>query len=471
MNKCYHIPDDFFIGTSGSAWQIEGCAGKAANQKSWAELFYEAAPEKWHDKIGPQKASDFYNRYEDDIKTMASFGMTAFRFTIQWARFMKDPLKGVVDEHAVSYYQNVIDCIKANGMEPIISLEHWDIPAIIIERYMGWAGRECVELYEVYVKAVLENFAGDATKFFAFTEPNIPIDNGYMDKIWYPFEHNPKVAYQAHFHKILATARAVKAIEPYRELGCTMGAMVHMTPIYARSGEIQDVMAAYYADLFHVRLYLDPYLKGKIPEELISELKKHDCMFTYEQNDLQEIHDYKIDILGIDYYFPIRVKARESAFEGDFHPLYYYEPWVKPDRKYNKDRGWEIYEQAIYDIGLRIKKQYGNIDWFISENGIGIEGEERFRNAEGYIEDDYRIDFLKAHLQYALKARENGCNCHGYLVWSFIDNVSAINAFKNRYGLLELDLETYDRIPKKSLYWFKEITQKGYIEEGTACEE
>ncbi|MCR0336724.1 glycoside hydrolase family 1 protein [[Clostridium] innocuum] len=469
MKKAYTIPDDFFIGTSSSAWQIEGCAGKDKDQKSWAELFYDSAPEKWHNGIGPYKASDFYHHYEDDIKTMASFNMRAFRFTIQWARFMKDPLQGIVDERAATYYQNVIDSIISNGMEPIISLEHWDIPAVLFEKYGGWTGRECVDLYEIYVKEVLKRYAGSVKKFFAFTEPNIPIDNGYMDKIWYPFAHDPKAAYQAHFHKILATAKAVKAIQPYRPQGCTMGAMVHMTPVYARSGEIQDVMAAYYADLFHVRLYLDPYLKGEIPRELILELKKHACMFAYEESDLQEIREHKIDILGVDYYFPIRVKARETPYEGEFHPLYYYEPWIKPDRKFNQDRGWEVYEQAIYDIGMRIKNQYGNIDWFISENGIGIEGEEKYRNKNGYIDDDYRIDFLKEHLRYTLKAREDGCNCHGYLVWSFIDNVSAINSFKNRYGLMELNLDTYDRIPKKSLYWFKDILSKKCLKEEYEC--
>lgn len=456
-NNKRKIPDGFMIGTSSSAWQIEGIAGKKEGQESWAELFYNSAPKKWHNQIGPQKASDFYHRYKEDIHTMASFGLNTFRFTIQWARFMADPFSGKVSEEAVAYYREVISSIKANGMKPIISLEHWDLPASIILEYNGWANRKCVDLYEIYVKAVLKEFAKEVDLWFAFTEPNIPIDNGYMEKKWYPFTHDPKTAYQAHFHKILATAKAVRAIEEYREYGCKMGAMVHMTPIYARSGEIRDCIAAYYADLFQVRLYLDPYLKGEIPAEIFTELEKNNCLFTYTQEDLDVIKTYQIDILGVDYYFPIRVKARESAYVGAFHPEKYYEPWIMPNRKFNADRGWEIYEKAIYDIGMRIKYEYGNKDWFISENGIGIENENRFRNKEGFIEDEYRIDFIKEHLRYALKAKEEGCHCHGYLIWSFIDNVSAINSFKNRYGLLELDLESEKRIPKKSLYWLKEV--------------
>lgn len=464
MNE-YKIPADFMIGTSSSAWQIEGNDGKDASQKSWADLFYETNPDLWHNHIGPQKASDFYHRYKEDIKTMASFGMNTFRFTIQWARFMKDPLLGIVDENAVAYYQDVIDTIKANGMKPVISLEHWDIPAILFEKYNGWVGRETVTLYQMYAKAVFEHFAKDVTYFFAFTEPNIPIDNGYMDALWYPFKHAPKEAYQAHFHKVLATSIAAKEIQPYKEkYGCKLGAMVHMTPIYARSDDEKDQKAAYYADLFQVRIYLDPYLKGTYPEDLLSLLKENDCMFTYETKDMEFIKKNRIDILGVDYYFPIRVKARENTYEGIFHPEKYYEKWVMPERKYNADRGWEIYEKAVYDTGMRIKNEYDNFDWFISENGIGIEGEDRYRNAEGRIDDDYRIEFLKEHLKWALKAKEDGCNCHGYLVWSYIDNVSARNSFKNRYGLLELNLDTYERIPKKSAYWFKEIMEKGRID-------
>ena len=210
------IPEDFLIGTSSSAWQIEGVAGKSKEQKSWAELFYASAPEKWHDGVGPEKATDFYYRYKEDIHTMASLHMKAFRFTIQWARFMKDPIAGIVDEEAAAYYLDVIKTIRKEGMEPLISLEHWDLPAVLIERFNGWAGRETLDCYIIYVKEVLRRFADQVTWWFAFTEPNIPIDNGYMDAIWYPFTHDPKTAYQAHFHKILATSYAVACIEQYR---------------------------------------------------------------------------------------------------------------------------------------------------------------------------------------------------------------------------------------------------------------
>lgn len=450
------IPNDFMIGTSSSAWQIEGIYGRS--NESWADLFYRSNPNIWHNHIGPNKASDFYHHYIEDIEIMAKSGMNTFRFTIQWGRFMKDPISCIVDEDAVAFYSDVIYTIKKNGMKPIISLEHWDIPAVFFKEYQGWASREIIYYYEFYVNEVLKRFHNDVELWFAFTEPNIPIDNGYMEKLWYPFQHNPILAYQAHFNKILATSKAVKIAHQYPDI--KMGAMIHMTPIYSASNDIRDCIAAYYADLFHVRLYLDPYLKGEIPKEIFIELEKNHCLFNYYPNDLETIKKYQIDILGIDYYFPIRVKARTKPYTGSFHPKKYYEYHIWPKREFNEDRGWEIYPQAIYDIGMRIKNDYKNKKWFISENGIGIQNEEQYRNKNGYINDVYRINFLKRHLEQTLKVTSAGSNCHGYLIWSFIDNISALNAFKNRYGLLELNLKTYNRIPKESYYWLQDILKR-----------
>ena len=457
------IPDGFLIGTSSSAWQVEGVSGKSPEQKSWAELFYETDPGRWHDGIGPQKASDFYHRYSEDIEKIASAGLNAFRITIQWARFMKDALTGEVDPEAAAYYHSVIDTIKKKGMKPVVSLEHWDIPAVLFETGDGWASRQTVELYADYVEKVLAEFHDDVDLWFAFTEPNIPIDNGYLKKLWYPFRHDPRAAYQAHFHKILATAKAVEISRKYPNV--QMGAMIHLTPVYPASDDQADLTAAYYADLFEVRLYLDAYVKGEIPADVFTELAKHDCSIDVREEDLEQIRNHPVDILGIDYYFPIRVKARTEPYTGPFSPHYYYEDYVWPQREFNADRGWEIYPQAIYDTAIRLRDDYGNPSWIVTENGIGIENEGRWRNDQGQIEDDYRIDFIRRHLFQTLKAREEGCDVGGYFIWSFIDNVSALNAFKNRYGLLELDLDTYERKPKKSLDWLKKVLSQKEIED------
>jgi len=130
----------------------------------------------------------------------------------------------------------------------------------------------------------------------------------------------------------------------------------------------------------------------------------------------------------------------------------------------NPYRGWEIYEKGIYDCLINVRDNYRNIPCFISENGMGVEGEERFKNADGLIEDDYRIDFLKGHLAYVHQAIEEGCNVKGYHMWTCMDNWSWTNAYKNRYGLISIDLDNdKKRTIKKSGYWFKEVSdQNGF---------
>lgn len=137
---------------------------------------------------------------------------------------------------------------------------------------------------------------------------------------------------------------------------------------------------------------------------------------------------------------------------------YYFEQYVMPGRKINPHRGWEIYEPGVYDIAMMIKEDYGNIEWILTENGMGVEGEEKFKQ-DGVIQDDYRIEFIEDHLKVLHQAIEDGANCHGYMLWTFVDCWSWLNAYKNRYGLVELNLETQERTIKKSGHWFKTLSQ------------
>ena len=142
-------------------------------------------------------------------------------------------------------------------------------------------------------------------------------------------------------------------------------------------------------------------------------------------------------------------------------PDWFFDYYKMPGRKMNPYRGWEIYEKGIYDICINLRDNYGNIEFYISENGMGVEGEEQYINAEGIIEDDYRIEFIKDHLAWLHKGIEEGANCRGYHLWTFIDCWSWTNSYKNRYGLIALDLATQKRTIKKSGRWFKELPEQG----------
>jgi len=466
MKRKFQIPQNFYMGASASAWQTEGWAGKGEGRDSWADAFYKAVPSRWHNGIGTIVATDFYNRYREDIGLMKTLGLTAHRTSIQWPRFMLDPIKGIVDEEAVKFYEDVIDAQIEAGVEPMICLEHWEIPDVLVKEIGGWTNHETVGYYHLYVQEVLKRFSSKVKTWFTFNEPAVPNYLGYGAGLWYPFKADTKAVYQANYHKILATAQTVEFVKSnYPD--CKVGIILNLSPAYPRTQEPEDLRAAHMAELLNDGFYLEPLIHGRFDPECIETLKKHKVMFTYSDEELETIRQNTLHILGVNYYQPNRVRSPQRAWhpETSFEPQYYYENWAMPGVKMNPSRGWEIYGKGLYDISMNIKNHYRNIPWIICENGMGVENEEKFKRADGEIQDDYRIDYVSDHLRWLFKGVEEGSACFGYLMWAFTDNVSPMNSFKNRYGYIEIDLaDNRNRRIKKSGHWITETLKNGYFE-------
>ena len=282
---------------------------------------------------------------------------------------------------------------------------------------------------------------------------------GYLNGFHYPCEHDMKKAVQVAYHTALASARAVAAFHTLCD--GKIGIILNLTPNYPRSDAVEDVKASKIAELFSMHSFLDPAVKGHYPKELIELLQQYDLMPDYTQEELDIIKQNTIDFLGVNYYQPIRVKAKESPADPKamITPETFYDLYDMPGKRINPYRGWEIYPKGLYDIAMNIKHHYGNIEWMVTENGMGVEDEARFLQ-NGRIEDDYRIDFFKEHLTWLHKGMEEGSNCIGYHVWTGIDCWSWLNAYKNRYGLISLDLKTQSRTIKKSGYWFAQLAER-----------
>ncbi|MFJ5758546.1 glycoside hydrolase family 1 protein [Neobacillus sp. NPDC093182] len=460
------IPRNFILGAAASAWQTEGWAGKKAEQDSYLDLWYKNNKHVWHNGYGPGIATDFYHRYKEDISLMKEIGLTHYRTSINWSRFLSDYENVIVDEEYADYTGQVINELLKNGIEPMICLEHYELPAELFETYGGWGSKHVVDLFVKYVEKVFERYGDRVKNWFTFNEPIVVQTRVYLDAIRYPFEQNTKKWMQWNFNKALATAKAVQLFKQkeYKErYGSKIGVILNPEVTYARSLADHDIEAARIYDLLFNRIFLDPSINGEFPPELFELMEKHDILFDSTENELQIIKENTVDYVGLNLYFPHRVKARTTAWNGStpFHPAYYYEMFDLPGKKMNPYRGWEIYPQIMFDMAMRMKEDYGNIEWFIAENGMGVENEFRFKNDEGIIQDDYRIEFISDHLKWLLKAVEQGSNCTGYMLWAFTDNVSPMNAFKNRYGLVEINLEeNRNRKMKKSAYWYMNLIEK-----------
>ena len=213
-------------------------------------------------------------------------------------------------------------------------------------------------------------------------------------------------------------------------------------------------------DGIHNRWWLDLVTSGTLPQDVLDTLEKLGLAPEMRPGDEEILKCGKTDWLGFNYYQPNRVQAPAAKTDEAGYPKFA-DPYIWPERKMNVYRGWEIYPKGIYDFGMKMKREYPDMKFFISENGMGVEHEDRFRDESGQIQDDYRIEFVEDHLKWVIKAVEEGANCVGYHYWGLIDNWSWANAFKNRYGFVEVDLmDNYSRKLKKSAHWIKNLIEQ-----------
>ena len=205
------------------------------------------------------------------------------------------------------------------------------------------------------------------------------------------------------------------------------------------------------------RWWLDLVTKGEFPQDILDDLDRSGIDLGQRPGDEQVIKQGPVDWLGFNYYHPARVQAPSRKVDQYGNPVFA-EEYVWPDAVMNKSRGWEIYPKGVYDFAMTMRDNYPDLEWFVSENGIGIQGENANKDEKGQIQDDYRIEFVRDHLKWVAKAIEDGAKCRGYHYWAVIDNWSWSNAFKNRYGFVEVDLDdNYSRHYKKSADWLRRV--------------
>lgn len=454
------FPNDFWWGSAASGPQTEGRVAGDGKGENIFDYWYAKEPEKFFNQVGPDRASEVYFKYKEDVQLMVETGHNSFRTSIQWSRLIPDGT-GEVNPKAVSFYNDYFDELINNGIEPFVNLYHFDMPMALQEKG-GWLQRETIEAYARYAKTCFNLFGGKVKKWFTHNEPIVPVEAGYLYQLHYPEESNMKHAVQVGFNEALASALAIKA---YHENGHTgqIGIILNLSPSYPRdSSNPEDVRAAEIADAIFNRSFLDPAVKGIFPEELVKIVKELDMIPDMQEGDLDIIKNNTVDLLGVNYYQPRRIKVKETPVDPSAAsmPENYFDVYDMPGKKMNPYRGWEIYEKGIYDILINIRDNYGNLPCFISENGMGVENERRFLGEDGMIHDDYRIEFVSEHLKYVHQAIQEGANCLGYHMWTCMDNWSWTNAYKNRYGFISVDLENdRKRSIKKSGYWFKQISE------------
>lgn len=457
----FELPKDFFLGAAMSGPQTEGEWRTGGRLESLWDTWSIENLGEFHNHIGSYAGNDFSKRYREDFEILRDLGLTSVRTSVQWTRLLDQD--GKVNPEGVAYYRERLSAARDAGLDLMMDLYHFDMPTYLFRRG-GWENREVVEAYGHFVEATLEHLGDLASSWFTFNEPIVEPEMRYQEGIWYPHFHDARRARATQYNISLAHCLGVRAFRAAQRKGhvasnVRIGLISCFTPPYTCDNPSSaDLDAVRMTDGISNRWWLDLVTKGELPSDVIHTLTERGIELPTRPEDATILADGVVDWLGCNYYHPIRVQAPDRKIDEQGCPVFA-APYEWPEARMNESRGWEIYPKGIYDFGLKLRDEYPGLEFFISENGMGIEGEGSFRDPEtGVIQDNYRAEFVADHLAWIVRAIEEGARIRGYHYWAVIDNWSWANAYKNRYGFIEVDLQNdYERRPKKSAEWLRQV--------------
>lgn len=458
----YIFPKNFKWGSAVWAQGTEGGYNKDGKSPTVWDEYYRLHPERFFNKIGPSETLGWYDKKFDVASLVESVGHNSFRTSIMWTRLIPDGKN--INEKAVEFYKDMFQSFKEKNIELSVVLYWFDMP-LMYENEGGFSNRKIIEPFVYYCQKCFELFDDLVDIWYIYNEPFMDAIMKYENGLCYPNEVNWNKLNNAIYNMVIAHA---KVVELYKNNNYDkkIGSVLNHAHVYSRSNHLADQNARDIIDLLKIKCFEDPLLGGYVNKDWMAFVKKYGANLNVDLKDEELIKNNTIQIVGLNIYGPLRVKC-PSYIINPHAPITttsFYEPYDMPGKRMNKYRGWEIYPQCLYDAVMDIKKRYNNPEMRITENGIGVQNESRFRGENGQIQDDYRIDFVKEHLLWVHKAIEDGANLVGYNMWSFIDLWSPSNQFKNCYGFFEYDLKTEEIKRKKSADWFEKISKDNFIE-------
>ena len=435
------FPDDFLWGCATAAYQIEGSPlADGAGPSIWHRFSHDTRLMAAKGETG-DVACDHYHRMEEDVRLMKDLGLQAYRFSTAWGRVLPEGT-GRVNDKGLDFYERLVDLLLANGIEPLLTLYHWDLPAALDDRG-GWLNPDSAEWFAGYARLMFERLDGRVRKWVTLNEPWVITDGGYLHGALAPGHKNKFEAPIASHNLLRAHGAAVQA---YRQVGAhDIGLVVNIEPKYPASKSAQDQAAANRADAYMNRQYLDPLLLGAYPDEL--EEVFGEAWPQWPAADLELIRQ-PIDFLGINYYTRSVV-----AHDADSWPLA--GSVVRQPRSTYTETGWEVFPQGLTDVLLWVKKRYGDVPLYVTENGAAFYDPPKAE--DGVIEDPLRVSYLKAHVAALADAIAKGVDLRGYMVWSLLDNLEWALGYSKRFGIVHVDFETQQRTPKDSARLYSRI--------------
>lgn len=444
------FPEGFIWGTATSAYQIEG----AWNEDGRGVSIWDTFCRKWgrtHGGATGDVAADHYHRWAEDVALMRQLGMNAYRFSISWCRIIPNG-SGPINPAGLDFYDRLVDALLEAGITPYPTLFHYDLPQPLHE-HGGWPSRSTAHHFADYARVVGERLGDRVTYWITHNEPWVTAFLGYFTGEHAPGHRNPFSAFAAMHHILLSHGYAVQALRSSVRLPPQIGIALNLSPAYPASPSAADRHAARLSDGWINRMTLDPVLKGHYPEDFTSSpiwrLLERQTGYPIQEGDMTIIAE-PLDFLGVNYY---------SRAVLRYVPVLQMLPVRPPESEYSDM--WEIYPIGIYDLLMRIHRDYRHPTLLVSENGVPVP--DRI-DADGRIRDERRICYLRDHLRQIHRAIARGVPVAGYLVWSLLDNFEWAHGYTKRFGLIYVDFETGERRIKQSGEWFAEVIRANGVE-------
>jgi beta-glucosidase len=431
------FPADFTWGAATAAYQVEGAVSEDGRGESIWDRF-TATPGKILNGDDAATACDSYHRYRDDAALMRELGLDAYRFSIAWPRILPEG-RGRVNAAGLDFYDRLVDELLANGIEPFATLYHWDLPQPL-EDVGGWPSREIAEAFADYTAIVVARLGDRVRYWITQNEPWVIAWLGYATGQNAPGRTSEADAVAAAHHVLLAHGRAVEVLRrdvPDAKVGITLD----LIPMYPLTESGADAAAARAEDAVRNRWFLDPILRGEYPAEGLERLGP--LVPVLDSDDLRTI-SAPLDFLGINYYRRHIVRADRETGLGVV---------TEPANGEFTGMGWEVYPEALHDLLLRLRRDYELPLLYITENGAAFDD----NRTNGRVEDAQRMSYIARHIDAVADAIADGVPLAGYFVWSLLDNFEWSRGYSQRFGIVYIDFETLERVPKASYKWYRDF--------------
>jgi len=438
---------DFKWGVSTAAYQIEG--GHDADGKGLS--IWDTFSQKRKKIAGNHNgniACDFYNRYSDDITLLYKLNIPNYRFSISWSRILPQGT-GAVNQNGIDFYNRIIDLCLELGIEPWITLYHWDLPEVLQQKG-GWTNRGVIDWFRYFTEVCVKQFGDRVKNWIILNEPMVFTGAGYFLGVHAPGEKGLGKFLAAAHHAAMCQAeggRIIKSLINDSNVGTTFS-YSHIEPYSQRD---RDLNASVKVDALLNRMFLEPLLGLGYPTKELKILQRIErYMLPGDEDKLA----YSMDFIGLQTY------TREVVKYAPFMP-FVKAKIIKADKRAVERTlmNWEVYPPSIYQALKRVGHYEGVKEIIVTENGAAFTDEV----IEGQVEDTKRLNFLRDHIEQVLLAKKEGVNVNGYFVWTLTDNFEWAEGFHPRFGLVHIDFQTQKRVIKASGHWYRDFIKKEKI--------